>query len=75
VDVRFKASFPDSHMVYTVKDMGWIGVKNGALLRLLAEQHFDCWMVVDKNIAYQQNVATLPCLVVVLDVYRNYLPR
>lgn len=31
------------------------------------------WIVVDKNIPYQQNIATLPCKVIVLDVVRNTL--
>jgi len=74
VDVRFKQLFPaDTHKVYTVRDMGWNGVKNGALLKLLEEHQFDCWIVVDKNIPYQQNIARLPCQIIVLDVFRNTL--
>ncbi len=74
IDVRFKRLFPaDIHEVYTIRDMGWTGVKNGALLKLLEEHGFDCWIVVDKNLPYQQNPAKLPCLVIVLDVFRNTL--
>lgn len=32
--VRFKNSFSE-HNVFTVKDMGWNGIKNGQLLLLL----------------------------------------
>ena len=72
IDVKFKTLFPvDIHKVYTVRDMQWSGTKNGALLKLIRENDFDCWVVVDKNLPYQQNVASLPCVVVVLDVYRN----
>ncbi|HLL44807.1 MAG TPA: hypothetical protein VK369_16770 [Segetibacter sp.] len=53
--------------------MGWNGIKNGQLLLLLKENKFDTWIVVDKNIPYQQNLSNLPCLIVVLDVYRNTL--
>ena len=53
--------------------MGWKGVKNGELLTLLFQNNFDCWIVVDKNIPYQQNISKLPCLVIVLDVVRNTL--
>ena len=53
--------------------MGWKGIKNGELLTLLTQNDFECWIVVDKNIPFQQNVANLPCLVIVLDVYRNTL--
>lgn len=73
IDVRFKHHFPDGYTVYTVKDMDWNGIKNGELLLLIKENAFDAWVVVDKNIPYQQNINTLPCLVVVLDVYRNTL--
>ncbi len=74
IDVRFKRLFPaDSHEVYTVRDMGWNGVKNGTLLKLLEEHKFDCWIIVDKNLPYQQNVNKLPCLILVLDVLRNTL--
>ena len=74
IDVRFKEAFPpDVHEIHTVRDMNWNGQKNGALLRLLSENNFDCWIVVDKNIPYQQNISNLPCLIIVLDVIRNTL--
>lgn len=73
IDVRFKNYFPDVHKVYTAKDMRWTGIKNGELLLLLSKHNFDCWIVVDKNIPYQQNISRLPCLIVVRDVYRNTL--
>jgi hypothetical protein len=73
IDVRFKGYFPPHHQVFTVKEKNWNGIKNGELIQLLRVNTFDCWIVVDKNIPYQQNVATLPCLVIVLDVYRNTL--
>jgi predicted nuclease of predicted toxin-antitoxin system len=73
IDIRFKKYLSDSHDVFTVKDMHWTGIKNGELLLLLKERKFDVWIVVDKNIPYQQNIATLPCKVIVLDVVRNTL--
>ncbi len=74
IDVRFKSLFPpDSHEVYTVRDMEWNGVKNGALLKLLADHQFDCWIVADKNLPYQQNISNIPCAIIVLDVFRNTL--
>ena len=50
-----------------------IGIKNGELLILLKQNNFNAWIVVDKNIPYQQNINSLPCLVIVLDIYRNTL--
>ena len=74
IDVRFKNLFSNSgHEVYTVRDMQWNGIKNGALLSLLEQHSFNCWIVVDKNIPYQQNISKLPCTVIVLDVFRNTL--
>jgi len=37
------------------------------------ENQFDCWIIVDKNLPYQQNVTALPCSIIVLDVFRNML--
>lgn len=73
IDVRFKKSFSKEYGAFTVKDMGWNGIKNGQLLLLLKENDFDTWIVVDKNIPYQQNLLNLPCLIIVLNVYRNTL--
>jgi len=73
IDIRLKAFFTGTHEVYTVRDMEWNGVKNGVLLQLLKENDFDCWIVVDKNIPYQQNIKTLPCCIMVLNVFRNTL--
>ncbi len=73
IDVRFKSCFPEIHEVYTVRDMNWNGIKNGQLLRLLDENKFDCWIVVDKNIPYQQNLALINFYIIILDVFRNTL--
>ena len=53
--------------------MQWNGIKNGALLKLLHDHNFDCWIIVDKNLPYQQNLSALPCAIIVLDVFRNTL--
>jgi len=60
------------HEVRTVVDMGWSGRKNGELL-FLAAAEFDAFITVDKNLPYQQNQATLPIVVVVLDAIANDL--
>ena len=71
--MRFKNCLINNHEVYTVKDIGWNGVKNGHLLLLILRNSFEAWIVVDKSIPYQQNINNLPCLVIVLNVYRNTL--
>jgi predicted nuclease of predicted toxin-antitoxin system len=62
---RLRRGLPN-HDVRTVVEMGWSGVKNGELLALAAAE-FDAFITVDKNLPHQQNLATLPVAVVVLD--------
>jgi hypothetical protein len=71
VPVRLRRSLP-SHSVKTVVEMGWGGVKNGALL-VLAAKEFDAFLTVDKNLPYQQNVANLPVAVILLESSSNEL--
>ena len=53
------------HEVKTVQDMGWAGIKNGALLQL-ADGQFDALLTVDQGIEYQQNLSGLTISVVVM---------
>jgi hypothetical protein len=53
------------HEVKTVQDMGWAGVKNGALLRL-ADTQFDAFLTVDQGIEYQQNLSGLGITLVIM---------
>lgn len=41
--------------ISTVQEMGWSGVKNGELLRLVAAS-FDVFVTSDKNLKFQQNL-------------------
>jgi hypothetical protein len=52
------------HEVRTVVEIGWAGVQNGALLARAAGQ-FDAFVTVDRNLAFQQRVDSLPFAVVV----------
>lgn len=60
------------HSVRTAVEMGWGGVKNGALL-VLAAAEFDAFITVDRNLPFQQNIAALPIAVVVLITHSNEL--
>jgi hypothetical protein len=53
------------HEVKTVAEVGWAGVKNGALLHLAAKQ-FDVLLTVDRNLEYQQNFSGLTIAIVVI---------
>ncbi len=43
------------HEIYTVRDMGWNGFKNGELIQLLINDSFDALLTFDKNLQHQQN--------------------
>ena len=60
------------HEVSTVPKSGWAGVKNGKLLALAATR-FDVFLTMDKNLEFQQNRATLPVAVLVIEAMSNRL--
>ncbi len=62
------------HEIRTVVEMGWGGIKNGRLLALAATE-FDAFLTPDKNLRHQQNLATLPIAVIVLEALSNELPH
>ena len=68
---RLRKALP-AHTVKTAVEMGWGGVKNGRLLALAAAE-FEAFITVDRNLPYQQNVATLPITVIVLVARSNEL--
>jgi predicted nuclease of predicted toxin-antitoxin system len=55
------------HQVFSVKDMGWAGKKNGELMKLIAQNEFDVFLTADKNLPFQQNLNNLACGLWVLD--------
>lgn len=77
---KLKSELP-GHEVFTVPEMGWAGIKNGALLRIAAER-FDVLITTDQNIEHQQNLTDLELSIVVLiaisndiDLLRPLMPR
>ncbi len=54
------------HEVYTVRDKGWNGVKNGELLKLLIADNFSALITFDKNLQFQQNFLKYSIPVIVL---------
>ncbi|WP_204150894.1 DUF5615 family PIN-like protein [Leptolyngbya sp. CCY15150] len=71
IDRKLAREFPN-HEVKTVPQMGWAGVKNGQLLAL-AEQEFDVFITVDRNLSFQQNLSQLDIAIVVLQASSNRL--
>jgi hypothetical protein len=56
----------------TARQMGWASIENGELLAL-ASQAFDVFVTVDRNLAFQQNLAALPIPVIILQARTNRL--
>ncbi len=54
---KLKADFGPDFQVKTVRDMGWLGKKNGELLGLIAFNGFDFFVTIDKNLRHQQNLS------------------
>lgn len=69
---------PDRDIV-SVQEMGWAGIKNGELLKLVSAQ-FDVFITSDKNLRHQQNLSTIELTVILLPsnqvpVVRSLLPK
>ena len=68
---RLRRDLP-GHEVQTVPRAGWASVKNGKLLRLIADSgNFDIFLTMDKNLPHQQSLQDLPFAVVVLRARSN----
>ena len=60
------ARFLPGHTVAMAKDQGWDTLSNGDLLAEAERAGFDVFLTADKNIQYQQNLASRRIAVVVL---------
>ncbi len=60
------------HECRTVREMGWSGRKNGALLAL-AEKEFDVLVTIDQSMEHQQNLASRKIAVLVLGAPSNQM--
>lgn len=59
--------------VHTVAEMGWLGKKNGELLRFMSQEGFMILLTTDQNLRYQQNLPQAGVAVVVLVAPSNKL--
>ena len=58
------------HMVLTVQQAGWMGKRNGELLKL-AETEFDVFITIDNNLIYQQPLANFDLGFIILHAASN----
>lgn len=64
-------NFGDGHEVRSVKDMQWLGKKNGELLGLAAFNGFDILITLDRNLRYQQNLDKVSLTFIILLAKNN----
>jgi hypothetical protein len=67
IDFRMKATLR-GFSVQTLHDVGWIGLKNGALREMLNANGFDLFITADKNLPFQQNFSKINFTLVLLDL-------
>jgi predicted nuclease of predicted toxin-antitoxin system len=70
IDWRLKPLFDADFEVMTVREKGWDGVKNGALLRS-AQAEFDALVTMDRGIPHQQNIQTFSLGIVLIRAPSN----
>jgi len=67
---RLKRELP-GHEVIRVQEMGWGGIKNGALIRLILNADFEVFVTIDGNLEYQQNLRAINFAIIVLGAPDN----
>jgi predicted nuclease of predicted toxin-antitoxin system len=79
---KLSGFFGTGHEILTVKDMNWLGKKNGELLQLVIENGFDVFVTADRNLPYQQNLKAIPFILAILcgvnnrqETYINLIPK
>lgn len=53
--------------VFTVRELGLSGIKNGKLMSYCVDNHFDILLTIDKNLMHQQNLDQYPVTIVVIN--------
>ena len=62
-----------NHDVRTAQKMGWGDWENGALLSIAEAQGFEIFIICDKNLRYQQNLAGRR--VAIPELWTNHRPK
>ena len=73
LDKRLKNYFSAEFDITSVPDLGWQSKKNGELLSAMVEARIDYLLTADKNLRFQQNLATYSVKVIVLLVFDTRL--
>lgn len=71
--LKLKESFGSAHEIYTVREMNWLGKRNGELLGLVTLEGFEAFVTMDKNLSQQQNLNKFAITIFVLAGINNKL--
>jgi len=66
IPTKIKFDFGEDFEVKSVRDMGWLGKKNGELLGLITLTGFDFFITLDKNLRHQQNLEKFDITIILL---------
>lgn len=69
--VQVRLAIP-GHEVKTAQKMGWGDLENGTLLAAAEAEGFDVFIICDKNLRYQQNLAGRR--LAILELWTNHRP-
>src|SRR3989304_9928446 len=72
IDQNLKRFLKD-YEVYHVRDMKWLGRKNGELLKLAVTNNFDVFISNDAQIKFQQNLTKFDIHLIILKTKGNDL--
>lgn len=68
---KLRLSFASDHEIVTVREMNWLGKRNGELLGLMTINGFDAFVTIDKNLQHQQNIGRFAIQLFVLNAPNN----
>lgn len=68
-----KSSFGGDHAIFSAREMGWHGKKNGELLGLMTLAGFDAFVTMDKSLPNQQNLEKFAITIFILRGVNNKL--
>lgn len=70
--VKLKYRFTDAaYETYTVKEMGWLGKKNGELLELMVRNQFNILLTNDKSMYFQQKIEDYALTIININTKTN----
>jgi len=71
IPAKAKFDFGEGYDVFTVRDMNWLGKKNGELLGLATFNGFEVFITLDKNLKNQQNIGKFELIFILLLAKNN----